>query len=186
MTQKFFTIIVVKNYINRYTKLRGGIKMSKYSYSKISDMFIAMSNETQSLITNLKLQKLMYYAQAWHLAITGNRLFDETFEAWVHGPVLTKLYNDYKVFRWNPIQRDDLAEGSYENIREEIQDGNVLEILDDVIEEYFGLSGYELERLTHLEDPWLYARNGIPNDEPSNAEIKDDWMIEYYKKFLKQ
>lgn len=159
--------------------------MSKCSYNQIADYFISLSNESQDLITNLKLQKLMYYAQAWHLAITGNRLFDNNFEAWVHGPVLVSLYDDYKSFRWNPIKRSDLCEGSFEKIKQNINDTEVLDILDDVVDEYFGLSAYELERLTHLEEPWLRARNGIPNDEPSNAEIFDKWMIDYYKQYLK-
>ncbi len=156
-----------------------------YSYNQIADYFISLSNESQNLITNLKLQKLMYYAQAWHLAITGNRLFDGKFEAWVHGPVLVKLYDDYKSFRWNPIERLDLGEGSFEKIKHSINNTETSEILEDIVEEYFGLSAYELERLTHLEDPWLKARSGIPNDEPSNAEIFDKWMIDYYKQYLK-
>lgn len=159
--------------------------MSKFSYNQIADYFISLSNESQDLITNLKLQKLMYYAQAWHLAITENRLFDEKFEAWVHGPVVVKLYDDYKSFRWNPIKRQDLCEGSFQKIKKSINDNEVLDILEDVVDEYFGLSAYELERLTHLEEPWLKARNGMPNDEPSNAEIYDQWMIDYYKKYLK-
>lgn len=159
--------------------------MSKLEYEIIADYFIALSNETQNLITNLKLQKLMYYAQAWHLAITEDRLFDEEFQAWVHGPVLAKLYNDYKSFKWNPIQREDLSEGISAQIREKINDEETLEILDDVVDEYFGLSAYELERLTHLEEPWLKARNGIPKDTPSNAIIKDEWIIDYYKRYLK-
>lgn len=157
--------------------------MSQYTYNQIADLFISLSNETQNLITNLKLQKLMYYAQAWHLTITGNRLFDGEFQAWVHGPVLTQLYDDYKGFKWNPIVREDLNESSFNKLRENI-DEKTLDILDEIIDEYFGLTAYELERLTHTEEPWLKARKGKLPDEPSQEIIKDEWMIEYYKKYL--
>ena len=158
--------------------------MTKYSYNEISDFFISLSNDTQNLITNLKLQKIMYYAQAWHLTITGERLFDGEFEAWVHGPVLTTLYNDYKGFGWHPIEREDLEEGSFNKLRNNI-DLKTLEILDEVIDEYFGLSAYELERLTHSEDPWVKARKGKLPDEPSQDIIKDEWMKDYYTKYLR-
>ena len=52
---------------------------------------------------NLKLQKLVYYAQAWHLALRDVPLFEEDFEAWVHGPVIPALYQEYKKFGWRPI-----------------------------------------------------------------------------------
>ncbi|WP_018249860.1 Panacea domain-containing protein [Orenia marismortui] len=161
---------------------RGGEKMAKITYYDIADYFISFSNVTNDLITNLKLQKLVYYAQAWHVTIFKNRLFEGDFQAWVHGPVLPSLYDDYKKFRWKPIERDDLDEKSLQQIRNKIGEEKT-EFMEELIEEYFTLSAYELERLTHEEEPWRKARKGLSPDQPSSREIQIRWMKEYYDKF---
>lgn len=153
------------------------------TYQQIADYFIALSNETQNLITNLKLQKLTYYAQAWHLAIFDDSLFEDEFEAWVHGPVLPVLYNQYKHFSWKPIIREDLAEGVFAQI-ESTLDARTQAFLKDLVDEYFGLNAYELERLTHKEDPWKISRGDIPEDQPSTAVISKNLMKSYYAQFL--
>lgn len=155
----------------------------KITYTDVADYFIAFANDTHDLITNLKLQKLVYYVQAWHLAITGNKLFDNDFQAWVHGPVLIELYNDYHDLKWHPIMRDDLDNSSILKLEQKFGE-NVTDIIRQVINEYFELSAYQLERLTHSEDPWQKAREGLPPDSPSNNIIKSEWMSEYYKQYL--
>jgi uncharacterized phage-associated protein len=139
---------------------------------EIAKYFINLANQTGSFLSNLKLQKLVYYAQAWHLALHDQPLFDEDFEAWVHGPVIPELYQAYKHFSWKPIQEDvvvaDLSK-------------SVLEHLREVADEYFACDAYELERMTHLESPWQIARQGLASDEPSTNIILKDWMQEYYK-----
>lgn len=136
----------------------------------VADYFIHLANETGSFVSNLKLQKLVYYAQAWHLAFFEEPLFTEDFEAWVHGPVVPDLYHHYKEFGWQPIIEDvdpELPPDAYE-------------FLGDVADEYFGCDAYELERMTHVEDPWLRARDSLPMDVPSNEVIQKEWMQEYY------
>ncbi len=137
----------------------------------IANYFIWLANETGSFISNLKLQKLVYYAQAWHLALREKPLFEEDFQAWIHGPVILVLYQKYKAFRWQPILKDT-----------EMQlPDNVVKFLDEVAQEYFACNAYELEQMTHVEDPWNRARGNLPPDVPSNAIIKKEWMREYYK-----
>lgn len=136
----------------------------------IADYFIWIANETGSFISNLKLQKLVYYAQAWHIALYNNPLFEEDFEAWVHGPVVPSLYQKYKSFGWQPIS-EDVAPGL---------PNDVLQFLDEVAEEYFACDAYELEQMTHAEDPWNWARGDLAPDEPSNEVIKKEWMKEFY------
>ncbi len=156
---------------------------TEYTYKQIADYFIALSNETQSLITNLKLQKLLYYAQAWYLAIYNRPLFNDDFEAWVHGPVLRALYDDYKHFSWKPIEREDLGEGSFSEIEKSF-DGTTQKFMRDLTDEYFGENTYELERLTHSEDPWKKARAGISEDQPSTAVIDKTEMQSYYSQYI--
>ncbi len=156
---------------------------SKVPYYSVSNYFIALSNSTGNLISNLKLQKLMYYAQAWYLALYGVRLFDADFEAWIHGPVLPSLYRDYKRFGWKAIEREDLDESSIGQLEREFGI-EVTQFLNEIVEEYFGLSAYELERLTHKEDPWLMARAGLSADEACDRIISDESMRDFYKKYV--
>jgi uncharacterized phage-associated protein len=137
----------------------------------IAKYFIDLANETGSFISNLKLQKLVYYSQAWHLALHEQPLFNEDFEAWVHGPVIPELYQNYKHFGWKPIQEEitlDLPEKTRSYLKE-------------VADEYFSCDAYELEQMTHWEAPWQKARVGLMPDQPSNNIIQKMWMQEYYK-----
>jgi len=136
----------------------------------VADYFIWLANETGSFVSNLKLQKLVYYAQAWHLALYGTPLFQEDFQAWVHGPVIPALYQKYRNFGWQPILEDANPE-----LPKEVQD-----FLNEVAEEYFACDAYELEQMTHIEAPWNRARGDLQTDAPSNAVINKEWMKEYY------
>lgn len=140
----------------------------------VADYFIWLANSTGSYVSNLKLQKLVYYAQAWHLALKGSPLFNEDFEAWIHGPVIPSLYHEYKDFGWHPIDRYIHDEELFEGL------GDVIEFLNEVADEYFSVDAYDLERMTHLETPWLRARAGLSPDALSNAVIEKAWMKEYY------
>ncbi len=139
---------------------------------QVANYFIRLANETGSYISNLKLQKLVYYAQAWHLAIHGTPLLEEDFEAWVHGPVIPALYRQYRDFGWKPILKDVEKPSFSEDVQK---------FLQEVAEVYFACDTYELERMTHHEDPWIKARGGMPDDAPSNAIISKESMREYYK-----
>ena len=136
----------------------------------IANYFIWLAKETGSFVSNLKLQKLVYYAQAWHLALHDAPLFDEDFQAWVHGPVIPELYQKYKVFGWQPITMDVSPQ----------LPASVIEFLHGVANEYFSCDAYELEQMTQIESPWNMARGGLANDVATTAKIEKMWMKEYY------
>lgn len=142
----------------------------------IANFFIKIGNQTNYLVTNLKLQKLVYYAQAWYLALYNKALFNEDFEAWVHGPVIPKLYQKYKSFSWHPIKL---------NVAPQLP-LDIIEFLEEISEEYLAYDGYELEQMTHLEKPWQQARKNLQLDEPSHNIIKKEWMQEYYRSYVKE
>src|ERR1035437_5552959 len=71
--------------------------------SDVAKYFISSFQKKKKEISNLKLQKLLYYAQAWHLALYDAPLFDDKIEAWVHGPVVPGVFREYKRFVWNPL-----------------------------------------------------------------------------------
>ena len=74
--------------------------MAASTADRVAARLVNFSHEHGSPVSNLKLQKLLYYAQAWHLAFFGAPLFDEDFEAWVHGPVVPRVFRCYRSFQW--------------------------------------------------------------------------------------
>ncbi len=146
----------------------------------VANYFLAFAQECEEPITNLKLNKLVYYTQAWHLALFNTPLFDEEIEAWVHGPVLSSLYENYKQFKWNPIIVDDL---NLEEIKQQFNPDQQ-NLLNDVVEVYFPETAYALEQLTHSEDPWVCTREGLAPDECSSRAIAHGLMQKYYAKIL--
>ncbi|MFP3721351.1 DUF4065 domain-containing protein [Niallia circulans] len=130
-------------------------------------------------MTPKKLQKLCYYAYSWYLTLYRDRLFTERFEAWIHGPVAPKLYRKYKLYGRSEIPMSD----SPINLD---SDNPISEIITMVYNSYGHLDGDELEHLTHLEAPWLTARAGLTADEPSNNELEDYIIEDYYRNIYEQ
>ena len=131
-------------------------------------------------ISPKKLQKLLYYAYAWTLALLNedeehldNRLFDECFEAWVHGPVLPDVYSKYKEYGWGNIPQDAITVASD-------SPPDVKDVLEQVWTVYGGMSGNQLEAISHQETPWQKARAGVPVYEPSHQKISDVEMFKFY------
>lgn len=129
-----------------YLKTRGKGRMT--SILEVAQYFLSRDS-----MTHKKLQKLCYYAQAWYYTITGIPLVDSNFEAWVHGPVAPELYHVYKQWGWLSIPRISGGERA-------ITDETEREILDAVYAVYGGLTGDQLETLTHSQEPWQAARVG--------------------------
>ncbi len=122
-------------------------------------------------VSNLKLQELLYYCEAWRLALHGESFFGDPIEAWVHGPVVADIFHLYKDSRWSPIG---------EAKTEAAEDEGALNHIGEVIDAYGTLSASELERLTHSEDPWIDARQGLDPDVPSRNHINRDAMQAFY------
>ena len=129
--------------------------------------------ENHGPMSTMKLQKLCYYAQAWSLVWDDEELFPEEFEAWANGPVCPVLFKatqgTYKV------SAADEPLGDVTNLSEEQK-----QTLDKVIEYYASHDAQWLSRLTHMEDPWKKARNGIPDGMGSDATVSKESMAEYY------
>jgi uncharacterized phage-associated protein len=136
----------------------------------ISDAFLHLALGEPSEITNLKLQKLLYYAQAWHLVFHNKVLFRERIEAWVHGPVVPEIFRMYKHLKWNPIPDSGAC----------IDSKHISDHLKEVWKTYGKFTATQLEMLTHREDPWKQARAGLPPDVSSSSEITTESMKAYY------
>lgn len=139
---------------------------------EIAKSIISEFQSREDLITNLKLQKLLYYVQGWHLGLFGEPLFAEDFEAWVHGPVIPDIYHSYKKYKWSPI----VEETKKPNLEPKI-DKHIIDVLD----EYGMETGWALERRTHLEKPWILARGGLPPTEECIELITKESMRSFFK-----
>ncbi len=146
----------------------------KYPARLVADAFLAFCGEYGDLLSNLKLQKLLYYAQGWHLALYGEPLFDEPLEAWVHGPVVPDVYRAFKGFGSGPIRPDPAPE--LKSFPPEL-----VEHVKDVWEAYGNFSAYDLERLSHREPPWAKARNGLAPDSVSCGTLDLADMTAFFK-----
>lgn len=126
--------------------------------------------EDQGSTSTWKLQKLLYYSQAWHLTWRDEPLFPERIEAWANGPVVRALYaghrKQFSVSEW---------EGSADALSKEER-----KTVDAVLAAYGHLSGRQLSFLTHMEAPWRDARGDLGATERSTAEITQPAMQAFY------
>lgn len=147
-----------------------------FNVNHIADFFLGQLNpQSGDSITPLKLQKLVYYAQAWHVTIFGTPLFGERVEAWSHGPVVRELWE-----RFRGIGKDTSIPLEGMVIDRIELPFDTLRLLNEVNQIYGEHSGSYLEKLTHSEDPWINARGGIPFHQCSSAEITLNSMKSYY------
>lgn len=149
------------------------VDIGRYSIFQIANWFLQKSPMTQK-----KLQKLCYYAQAWFYALKGIRLADSDFQAWVHGPISPILYERFKPFGFDTIK---LKHGCVVSIDEEDKT-----LLEDVWETYGNYSGNALEALAHYEEPWIQARIGYASNERCCIVISPDSMKSYYQSIYKK
>lgn len=126
-------------------------------------------NDAGDLISNLKLQKLVYYTQGFSLAIFGKPLFNEKIEAWMHGPVIPDLYHKYKSFGSGAIDTDNL-DIDFSKFSEDEKN-----LIQDVFNMYGQYSAWKLRNLTHEEPTWIgaYGRS-------DSTEISLDSMRKYF------
>lgn len=141
------------------------------------DCIIVKVRDGGGFLNVLKLHKLLYYVQAWHLAYEGDRLFDEEFQAWVHGPVSRQIYDRYpNKTLYSSVTTADIQNG-FDPAR---IDEPARARIDSVLEVYGDLTGDQLEEMTHNEDPWKIARRGVPPSARSESVISDTDMQKYY------
>lgn len=112
----------------------------------VAEYFLILGGEDEG-ISNLKLQKLVYYAQGFSLALRREPLFPDQIEAWMHGPVVPGLYRRFKDFGSNPIP----VSNNFDPSRLDRDERRLIEEVYDVYGQY---SAWKLRQLTHEEDPW--------------------------------
>ncbi|EJU9868607.1 DUF4065 domain-containing protein [Vibrio vulnificus] len=121
----------------------------------------------------MKLQKLLYYCQAWSMVWDERELFSTDFEAWANGPVLSSIYDIHRgMFK---VNADLFDSADVSNLDEDARD-----TIDQVLKVYGDKTAQWLSNLTHEEAPWLNARGDLSPLARSNSVISKGSMHEYY------
>jgi len=137
----------------------------------VAKYFLAKTDEeVGATVSNLKLQKLIYYAQGYNLAVTGKPLFKDKIKAWQHGPVIPALYHKYKKYGSDPIPKPDGLDLKKYTPKQ-------VELLDEVYEVCGQFSAWKLRNMTHEEPPWKDVA-------PFNGTITHKSMKKYFKTLL--
>jgi uncharacterized phage-associated protein len=129
--------------------------------------------EKMGSMTTMKLQKLLYYCQAWSLVWDEKPLFHENIEAWASGPVVREVFNEHRSMfiidqtNWKSGDSSQLSQIHKETV-------------DNVLAYYGDKPSQWLADLTHMEEPWKNARIGLTPGERSNKIITLSSMMEYY------
>ena len=133
-------------------------------------------------MSHLKLQKLLFYCDAYSLAYFGEEIVEDKFEAWVHGPVSRKVYDSLKD---KSILYSDI-EYSFDGIDVDYEFGKLTQGQQDlivaVLNDLSAWSGLELETATHSELPWLEARRGYAEGDKCHELISKETTRDFYKK----
>jgi uncharacterized phage-associated protein len=133
---------------------------------KAAEYFLSLQDgDAGNAISNMKLQKLLYYAQGFSMVVLGKPLFVEDFEAWEYGPVLRDVYNEYKRFGNSALPKPDNF--SFDSYTKEEK-----EFLDEIYSVYGQYSAWALSAMTHQTPPW--------KDTPRDTVISKEAMKSYF------
>ena len=157
----FREIIVEDSHTVKHINDISAIDVAAYILTKLGSM------------STIKLQKLVYYSQAWSLVWDEAPLFKDRIEAWASGPVVPKLFFLHKGLY--TVNYSQLPYGNPDKLSAVNK-----ETIDIVLQHYGNRSSQWLVELSHLEDPWKNARIGLSTGENSNREIKLDAIALYY------
>lgn len=150
--------------------------MNEHQPLDIAAYIVKLSQDIGEPVTNMKLQKLIYYTYAWYAVEKGKPLFEEPIEAWKYGPVVNSVYEVYKVFGADVIKESHNGDS-------ETLDIFTKSLIEDVFRVYGGKSATELVDLTHSEAPWRETFD--PKEE--HTEIPFELIQKFYqarKEFL--
>lgn len=150
----------------------------------VTDLVASKFIFAEERISVLKIHKLLYYVEAWHVTFFDKMLFDEDFRAWVHGPVCYEVFTRFRYTYNKSMYSEVLKEDLKMDIIAKIPNyDNTNAHVENVLEAYGKFSGAQLEQLSHQEDPWRKARGDLPFDHPSDAIITKESMREFYSSF---
>jgi uncharacterized phage-associated protein len=162
-----------------------------YSATAVANWFIEKNQTDRSNLTHLKLQKLLYYAQGWHLAFFDVPLFEDPIEAWRHGPVVGSLYltlykykkqeiSDLiqKLVVINGVLNQTIPKITFNNSKEE-------DFLTSFWDQYSKIKVWTLVNSTHvIGSPWEQVYTKLKLNTNVSSIIPIDLIKSYFKCLL--
>lgn len=158
-----------------------------YDAKAVANYFIELNTTQRKELSPMKLQKLIYYAHGWHLAIFNEPLINENVEAWSYGPVIPSIYHEFKEFGNKTINRFaldiDMSSARfnvyYPNISE--QDEQTKELLDRIWEVYSDASAIQLSNATHaIGTPWHTVLERSGGRVKKGTDIDDQIIKDFF------
>lgn len=161
-----------------------------YDAKAVANYFLDLASRHKTTLTPMKLQKLIYFAHGWHLALYDEPLIADQVEAWQFGPVVPSVYHEFKHERSGAIssKATELELKTFELVEPAVHpdDSRARGVLDQVWHTYGRLSAIQLSNLTHLPGtPWAHARARHPADL-RNVPIDDESIRRYFKDAAEQ
>ena len=142
----------------------------------VAKYFLALPDkDSGELISNLKLQKLLYYAQGYHVAIHGinEPLFHEKLYAWKHGPVVKSVYNHFSNYGSKALPSGELPT---------VFSSNTKLLLDDIHSVFGRFSAWALREMTHRESPWVDNYDSEVKDVEISLKDLHSFFLQHVKK----
>ena len=149
----------------------GRLMAATYRAATIAKWFTAWAEAEDAEVSNLKLQKLLYYAQGHHLALYGEPLFDDPIQAWSHGPVVKDVYHALKTFGSGNVTLPEADDFRWDDVDEETS-----QFLIKIWNSYGHLAAWRLRNMTHATGPW--KRHFTPDER--HIVIPQDEIREFF------
>lgn len=158
-----------------------------YPAKVIANAFLDKAEQSGTTLTPMKLQKLIYYAHGWYLAIKNQPLIDEYIEAWDYGPVISSVYSEFRNFGAAPIYGRatlwDQQEQDYVVPKPSQTDSELNGLIDAIWDNYNQYDALKLSEMTHLEGaPWHLIKQKYPDFR--NVQIPNDVIANYFREMM--
>ena len=141
--------------------------------TQVAEWIVRHSAEDLAVpVDPMSLEKMVYYAQCFYLALKREPLFMDEIHAWRFGPVVRSVYDRYSAFDSNPIV---LEEGDWPSLDEKIED-----YLVQIVSFFGRYTALKLSDATHSEEPWIIARHGLSRPQNSDVLMPVQQLKQYY------
>jgi uncharacterized phage-associated protein len=166
-----------------YNRFSSTLEVVPYDSKAVANYFLKLAERDGKELDPMKLQKLVYFAHGWYLAVNDQPLIDDIIEAWRYGPVIPTLYHEFKAFGRGAITRGAstmVASGT--KIRfciPELAPSSDTDFLNRIWETYGVMTAVQLSNMTHAPGtPWESVWN--KNEGRKNVNIPDDLIKQYF------
>ena len=152
---------------------------AKYEINVIADYFICKAYDNGAYMTQKKLHKILFFAYAWYLYLNNdennicNVLFENSFQGWVHGPVLRNLYSRFADCGFNPLP--------IPNFDSKLISKEDIDFLDAVYNAYIDLNADDLENLSHQTKSWIESRKNLSEHEVGKEILRNETIFKDIK-----